>query len=95
MDQREITEDLFELIKAGIVTEGRKCIIGHVENNQLRIAEEDGSTAIITIRGPMTSAMRDGGARSMAAREDGTFDIRHDDVQDIGTVFQHQDGDDG
>ena len=105
MDQRAMNQDVFELLKAGIVTDNRSVMLEMIGGNQIRITEEDGSTGILTIRGPMTLEMIEGGARSMAAKgtsdwrpsshHHGTQDISDADVQDIGTIFANQDGDDG
>ena len=73
MNQREITDDLIELLKDGMLAGGRQVQIDRVagNGNQFAILEEDGSGAIVTVRGPMSSAMISGGSRSFAARDVG------------------------
>jgi len=99
LDQREITDDVLDLIREGLLTGGRHAQIERVagSGNQLAILEEDGSGAILTIRGPMTKEMRDGGARSMVGGS-------HADYQDLAAIQRAkaaeewastQDGDDG
>jgi len=111
LDQSEIRDDLVGLIREGLLTNGRHAQIDLVANstNQFIVLEEDGSSAIVTVRGPRTDAMMESGARSFAsASRDGTW--ADPDISDDGMISDtmedervkaaeewaaSQDGDDG
>lgn len=100
MDQREITDDLMELIQEGLLVNGRQAQIERVAGggNQLAFLEEDGSGAIITVRGPMSSAMKEGGARSMTASHSSVMDTmerKEEERKKASDEWSGQDGDDG
>jgi len=87
MDQHEITDDVMHLLQQGMLTEGRMCQLERVagSGNQLALLEEDGSGAIITVRGPATEAMKGGGVRSFAsASREGTW--ADPDIPDDGMI---------